>query len=65
MLMSGPLAATLLSGAVLAMLWAADRDCRWSWLLPGALLGATAMVRPEYLGIAFLLALVLRAAREG
>jgi len=65
MLMSEPLAATLLSGAVLAMLWAADRDGLARWLLPGALLGATAMARPEYLGVAALLALVVfaRAAR--
>lgn len=63
MLMSEPLAATLLSGAVLAILWAGDRDSRWSWLLPGALLGALAMVRPEYLAIAFLLALVVFARR--
>jgi 4-amino-4-deoxy-L-arabinose transferase-like glycosyltransferase len=58
MLMSEPLAATLLSGSVLAMFWAADRDGWARWLLPGALLGAMAMVRPEYLGVAFLLALV-------
>jgi hypothetical protein len=63
MLMSEPLAATLLSGAVLAMLWAAYRDGGWAWLLPGALLGATAMVRPEYLGIALLLALVVFSRR--
>jgi hypothetical protein len=62
MLMSEPLAATLLSASVLAMFWAADRDDGWArWLLPGALLGATAMVRPEYLGLAFLLALVVFA----
>lgn len=61
MLMSEPLAATLLSGAVLAMLWAADRDGLMRWLLPGALLGATAMARPEYLGVAALLGLVLFA----
>jgi 4-amino-4-deoxy-L-arabinose transferase-like glycosyltransferase len=63
MVMSEPLAATLLSGAVLALFWATDRDARLGWLLPGALLGATAMVRPEYLGIAFLLALVVFARR--
>lgn len=62
MLMSEPLAATLLSGSVLAMFWASDRDDGWvRWLLPGALLGATAMVRPEYLGVALLLALVVFA----
>ena len=62
MLMSEPLAATLLSASVLGMLWASDRDDgRARWLLPGALLGATAMVRPEYLGVAFLLALVVFA----
>lgn len=59
MLMSEPLAATLLSGAVLAMFWAADRGGLPRWLLPGILLGALAMVRPEYLGVAALLGLVV------
>ena len=63
MLMSEPLAATLLSGAVPAILWAADREGRWDWLLPGALLGGLALVRPEYLAIAFLLGLVVFARR--
>ncbi|HEX5714175.1 MAG TPA: glycosyltransferase family 39 protein [Solirubrobacterales bacterium] len=93
MLMSEPLAATLLSASVLSLLWAGgvdrsrpSRGCpegggprtntspagsppsgrapraTWlRWLLPGLLLGATAMVRPEYLGIAALLALVVFA----
>jgi hypothetical protein len=61
MLMSEPLAATLLSGAVLAIFWASDRDGAVAWLLPGALLGATAMVRPEYLGVALLLGVVVFA----
>jgi hypothetical protein len=71
MLMSEPLAATLLSGAVLAMLWAGDagdkRPGRARWLLPGALLGTLALVRPEYLGVALLLGLVVfaRGFREG
>jgi len=67
MLMSEPLAATLLSGAVLAILWAAAREDRVTWLLPGVLLGALALVRPEYLAIAFLLGLVVfaRRARAG
>jgi 4-amino-4-deoxy-L-arabinose transferase-like glycosyltransferase len=65
MLMGEPLAAALLSGAVLAMFWAADREGVAAWLVPGALLGATAMVRPEYLGVAFLLALVVFAREAG
>lgn len=63
MLMSEPLAATLLSGGVLAIFWAAEREGRWDWLLPGALLGSLALVRPEYLGVAFLVALVVFARR--
>lgn len=72
MLMSEPLAATLLSGGVLSLCWAWDpvraarRDperagatIAWPrWLLAGALLGALALVRPEYLGVGVLLALV-------
>jgi hypothetical protein len=65
MLMSEPLAATLLSGAVLAMLWAADGGRRRSWwLLPGVLLGALVLTRPEYLGISLLIAVVV-LARNG
>jgi hypothetical protein len=65
MLMSEPLAATLLSGGVLAALWAWDGGLV-RWLLPGGLLGALAMARPEYLGIAVLVALVIavRKARR-
>jgi 4-amino-4-deoxy-L-arabinose transferase-like glycosyltransferase len=89
MLMGEPLAATLLSGAVLAMLWAdgarqtdpargscrgaggpagspravldppAPRHPRVRWALPGALLGALALVRPEYIGVALLVSLVI------
>jgi len=60
MLMSEPLAATLLSGGVLAVLWAWDGG--WvRWLLPGGLFGALAMVRPEYLGVAALVAAVVFA----
>jgi 4-amino-4-deoxy-L-arabinose transferase-like glycosyltransferase len=94
MLMSEPLAAALLSGAVLSMLWAGDArqsapaggSCQGGrgalraegpsstpppplppchppvrWLLPGALLGALALARPEYLAVAFLLGLVVLA----
>jgi 4-amino-4-deoxy-L-arabinose transferase-like glycosyltransferase len=61
MLMSEPLAATLLSGAVLALFWAKEprQAPLVRWLLPGLLLGALAMVRPEYLGIAVLLVAVV------
>jgi 4-amino-4-deoxy-L-arabinose transferase-like glycosyltransferase len=102
MLMSEPLAATLLSGAVLAMLWAGSWEegrgspgDRWvfrlrrnrpsevvggaknrtprppgdprpsplGWLLPGLLLGALALVRPEYLAISLPIAVVVFARR--
>ena len=90
MLMSEPLAATLLSGAVLAMLWAAgpvgsgarvlsegkgglaDSPVRTppspppparGWLLPGLLLGALALVRPEYLAFSLPMAVVVLARR--
>jgi 4-amino-4-deoxy-L-arabinose transferase-like glycosyltransferase len=89
MLMGEPLAATLLSGAVLAVLWAdcprhgdqargscrgaggpagspravldppAPRHPRVRWLVPGILLGALALVRPEYIGVALLVSLVV------
>ena len=90
MLMSEPLAATLLSGSILAIIWAGDpyanhsargfcrgkrgalraghgpsstplspRHPRERWLVPGLLLGALTLTRPEYLGVAVLLALVV------
>ena len=60
MLMSEPLAAALLSGGVLAVLWVWEGG--WvRWLLPGALFGALALVRPEYLGVAVLVAVVVFA----
>jgi hypothetical protein len=60
MLMGEPLAATLLSGGVLALLWAWEG--RWArWLLPGALFGALALVRPEYLAVAGFVAVVVFA----
>jgi hypothetical protein len=62
MLMSEPLAATLLSGGVLAVLWAWDGGL-WRWLLPGALFGVLALVRPEYLGVAVLVSFVIAARR--
>lgn len=67
MLMSEPLAATLLSGAVLAILWAAGPADSVRWLVPGLLLGALALTRPEYLAISVLIAAVVfvREGRDG
>jgi 4-amino-4-deoxy-L-arabinose transferase-like glycosyltransferase len=59
MLMTEPLAATLLAGAILAILWAGDGASPWRWLVPGLTLGALALVRPEYLAIGILLALLI------
>jgi 4-amino-4-deoxy-L-arabinose transferase-like glycosyltransferase len=76
MLMSEPLAATLLSAAILAILWAFDprpgghpdarpaaegADSALPWLVPGLLLGALALTRPEYLGVAVLLGVLVAA----
>jgi hypothetical protein len=63
MLMGEPLAATLLSGAVLAMLWAfgAKEEEEGRWLAPGLLLGALVLVRPEYLAISLPIAVVVFA----
>ncbi|MBK5219435.1 MAG: hypothetical protein JJE35_06595 [Thermoleophilia bacterium] len=71
MLMSEPFAATLLSGAVLGMLWAwdasvgtkeasGDGETAWPrWLIAGLALGALSLVRPEYLAVGVLLAIVV------
>lgn len=70
MLMSEPLAATLLAGAVLSMLWADGArpsiPARERWLVPGLLLGALALTRPEYLAISLPIAVVVfaRGGRE-
>jgi 4-amino-4-deoxy-L-arabinose transferase-like glycosyltransferase len=58
MFMTEPLAAATLAGAVLAFLWAAERATWMAWALPGALLGLTALSRPEYLLIGFLFAVL-------
>jgi 4-amino-4-deoxy-L-arabinose transferase-like glycosyltransferase len=59
MLMTEPLAATLLAGALLAILWAGDGGSPGRWLVPGLTLGALALVRPEYLAVGILLALLI------
>jgi 4-amino-4-deoxy-L-arabinose transferase-like glycosyltransferase len=49
-MLAEPVALFVLPGAVLAFLWASDEGGRvWRWLLPGFLLGLTALTRPEYL----------------
>lgn len=67
MLMTEPLAVTLLAASLLAFLWAGDHRGPWAWAMPGLLFGLMALVRPEYLPIAALLALValFRARRHG
>lgn len=64
-LMSEPPAMLTLPAAILAFLWASDRDGTWPWLVPGFLFGLTAMFRPEYLfvGLAFVVLAALRAGR--
>ena len=54
-LMSEPPAMLTLPAAILAFLWASEREGTWRWLAPGLLFGLTAMFRPEYLlvGVAF------------
>ncbi len=59
MLMTEPLAATLLAGAMLGIFWAGDGVALWRWAVPGLTLGALALVRPEYLAIGFLLAVLV------
>jgi hypothetical protein len=62
MLMSEPLAAALLAGGVLAVLWAWEGG--WArWVLPGTLFGALALARPEYLGVAILVAVAILARK--
>ena len=74
MLMGEPLAAALLSAAVLAMFWAdnprigaRERIRAPQWLVPGLLLGTLALVRPEYLAISLPIAVVVFAhnGRDG
>jgi dolichyl-phosphate-mannose-protein mannosyltransferase len=68
-ILSEPIAAFTLTAAVLGFLWASDRDRpMWAWLVPGAMLGATALARPEYLPFVAVLgvvALVRVGARRG
>ena len=76
MLLTEALAGTLITGSLLAMLRARDKLGEpdrhavmraLDWLLPGVLLGLTAMVRPEYLPISLILisVLALMSTRRG
>jgi 4-amino-4-deoxy-L-arabinose transferase-like glycosyltransferase len=69
LLSSEPIAMLTVAGAVLAFLWAADAGRPvWTWLVPGALFGLTAYLRPEYLlltALFALLALAVAARRRG
>ncbi len=58
MLMTEPLAVTLLAATLLAFLWAGDERRAGAWALPGLLLGMLALVRPDYLLFAPVLAIV-------
>lgn len=65
-LSSEPPAMFTLPAAVLAFLWAGERERMRAWLLPGLLFGLTALIRPEYLlvGIAFAALALVRVGRE-
>jgi 4-amino-4-deoxy-L-arabinose transferase-like glycosyltransferase len=55
-LLSEPLAAFLLTGALLGMLWASERSRVSAWALPGVTLGLLILTRPEYQAIAVVFA---------
>jgi 4-amino-4-deoxy-L-arabinose transferase-like glycosyltransferase len=69
MLMTEPLGTAVLAGALLAFLRAVDARKPWPWVGTGLLLGALAMLRPEYAVLVPLLpalgALRLRRGRGG
>src|SRR5436190_14898867 len=55
MLMTEPLATAMLAGASLCLLRACELRRPWPWVGTGLLLGALAMLRPEYLVLVLLL----------
>lgn len=65
-LFSEPPAILTLPAAVLAFLWAGERERLRAWLLPGFLFGLTALIRPEYLlvGAAFAVLALVRIGRD-
>lgn len=64
-LFSEPPAIFTLPAAVLAFLWAAEQERLRAWLLPGFLLGLTALIRPDYLpvGVAFAILAAIQVGR--
>jgi 4-amino-4-deoxy-L-arabinose transferase-like glycosyltransferase len=56
--MSEPPAMLALATSLLAFLWADERRSPAAWAVPGALLGATALIRPEYLAVGLALAVL-------
>jgi 4-amino-4-deoxy-L-arabinose transferase-like glycosyltransferase len=63
-LMSEPPAILTLPAAILAFLWASERESLRAWLVPGLLFGLTAMFRPEYLAVGVVF-VALAAVRVG
>jgi 4-amino-4-deoxy-L-arabinose transferase-like glycosyltransferase len=61
LLLTEPLASFLLAAGLLAFFAALERSTLWPWVGAGALFGALAMVRPEYLLVAIALPLVALA----
>ncbi len=57
-LMSEPVGAFLVAAGLLAFLWALDREHARAWILPGLLLGAAVLTRPEYIAVAAALVVV-------
>jgi hypothetical protein len=56
-LLSEPVAAFLLTGSMLSMLWAADPGRPlWAWVVPGLTLGLLILTRPEYQAISVVFA---------
>lgn len=59
MLLTEPLAGTLIAGSVLVILKARDQRRLLPWAAAGLLLGLATMVRPEYLWVSLFLAIAL------
>jgi 4-amino-4-deoxy-L-arabinose transferase-like glycosyltransferase len=65
-LYSEPPATLTLPAAVLAFIWAGEQERLRAWLLPGFLFGLTALIRPEYLlvGAVFAVLALIRVGRQ-